>query len=756
MSYEEPTSKSNNETQESSPDNQGLAPLLPSKPKPSSHRERSSKRMESVTNTPLKGKSKRQEFLSEGKTPEEVERILMLAMNEDCKVKFEKICNMIDRMKSSRDMKSLLKDINMGKLKGRFSIFLLDYVFTSARKKPELILEMLFKRLTEDGNVSQNLELIRLIDKLSVTKSSSSEEKSNAVNALRGIETEVKQHLMLMKELEELDNQQQQQQKNEGNDTSKSNDSANSPTPSAPPAQEVKYNLYDEVPKLYVADLALYEGYVPNNDNAPLPPQTNPYLYQGINEEVGAMVITGNGSNDIVCQKCNRVIITTKQPMIKLSCGDSYHLACMKGLPVMKNSDGEDFVLCHRCDASMIDALRTQQRNEEREQQEHQERLQEQQQQQSQQYYYPVQEKQVHGEEEVESKTLAYSEVVEKIDEGFMIDHGNNKELTRALEDKYGKQGMESYFTSIVNKASPYLWRSSSPINSGYEKSHDTGEQFLKVNEEMKSRYRLGIKEKIAIFPIMMNPLKIRDEELSGHFLDTNGITMSHLMNAYITPFHLKYTFGLTTWADLIKLNLKFEHIVKPSIRANLCSFMLFYPHKVEELTRLTDFHVRDLSSYRLSPEELMNMGLLFRELLVCGIEPEHIEDLQLTEVDCISTLMMTREEFLAFATNFPDWRHVMDWDQSILIQKFGIIKSEYADFGIKMEKKKKKPVTKQVQAIHKKKIQPEAEPENRYTVIQEKVQEERVNVQKNEFEKLAKKQLEEMMMKKKQPKKKG
>lgn len=188
----------------------------------------------------------------------------------------------------------------------------------------------------------------------------------------------------------------------------------------------------------------------------------------------------------------------------------------------------------------------------------------------------------------------ATSDVSGPSDDGIPIDHGDNPEVTKRLEEKYGSQGKDHFM--------------------------------IKVESMTRT---LTFSQKSKLMKKTINPLKIRKEIINMTYLRENEITIDNLLEAGLDLLDMYHAIGIKTWAELTELGVQMSHFEnKNGHRMPLYLASKLYNLKYEDLrNKPLDMKLSDIISMKLCPKELSMLGIEIAELFEMGLQKSHITD---------------------------------------------------------------------------------------------------------------------------------
>lgn len=193
-----------------------------------------------------------------------------------------------------------------------------------------------------------------------------------------------------------------------------------------------------------------------------------------------------------LCQICTEDVKESTKPFTKMQCGHFYHLECGTNSGCIDPRGGR----CKKCDPDAED----------------------------------------------EKKEEEEPERIEAEDEGIPIDHGDNSGVTRSLEERFGRQGIQEKFEK---DESDLYWE--------------------EVNEaEMEQKYSLSLLQKSNITGIK-NPLKAKElmkMTIDFNYLQDHEIHIDRLVELKMDILTLRYGLKIVTWKELMQLGLDSQHLL--------------------------------------------------------------------------------------------------------------------------------------------------------------------------------------------------
>lgn len=268
----------------------------------------------------------------------------------------------------------------------------------------------------------------------------------------------------------------------------------------------------------------------------------------------------------------------------------------------------------------------------------------------------------------------------EQIDEGIPIDHGNNPEVTRNLEMRFGKQGKR------------FVTNSREDIS----KKSDQDEYSRK-----EIKFTMG--QRIFFYGMKLAMSNNEKPVIDIDFINEKGLFMKDLITIGISVNQLYSLIGARTWDELIELGIEKEHIDKLGLQKLMNMYGIRYDHMKQ-----IGIDVKFLST-EIKPESIIlsGLGLDFESLIDNGMDIDDIINFEYPVKEWKDFLGMRKEHLFKLDNNVDAIRGILkdlSWKFCDVRSEFGLNEKEIERLKIKPRiKKVKEPIKQRTNPIVKK-----------------------------------------------------
>lgn len=253
----------------------------------------------------------------------------------------------------------------------------------------------------------------------------------------------------------------------------------------------------------------------------------------------------------------------------------------------------------------------------------------------------------------------------QKVEMGYMIDHGNNAFLTQALEAKFGKQGSEGLFSSFNTITPSKVEKYSALVDA----------------QALPKETKLTVFQRMRL--IKDTPVKMTDINKATFdytFLWQNGKTVEQLLACGITPMEIFMVLKIKEWDQLLKLKLTKEDIL--SGRFDIYSVASLYQIDYYLLNKDLLITMNDLFETKPTSDQLLSLGLTATELLKYGFSLINMLNVDnISQKEWIEKLLIDKAFITELNLNGKICLKI-GWNILDLIIKFNFTQEEMRELG--------------------------------------------------------------------------
>ena len=241
-------------------------------------------------------------------------------------------------------------------------------------------------------------------------------------------------------------------------------------------------------------------------------------------------------------------------------------------------------------------------------------------------------------------------------EEGIPIDHGDNPDLTKFLQRKYGKK------QSTISEEEEY------------------DEQYWRKQYGSRS---LNVLQKSKILRNIKNPLKF-PKEIDMTILRENQTNMEDILKCGANILDIYFSMNVTQWQELVELQIdKNDLAARGGKFMQLDTLIDLYSINYNNLIDDLQMDLNDMVEMQMSSKELERLELDFNQLINLGLTKNQLIDFHFSIQDCVNDLKMkTSHLFELGIKSSPDFM-VMKWDCNIAIRQMNMNAKDIEGLGI-------------------------------------------------------------------------